>query len=199
MILFDGLSEKERIIAEKHLSAPVAFSKGDEIYRVGNVGIIVSGKAKIVRRSESGTVMTVRNLNDGEIFGAASVFGEWSTSLSSITATCDVTVRYITEEGLTELFSAFPTVTVNYVRYLTDRIRFLNRKLDAFSAGNTEERLYEYLLSVSDADGRVSLDFGMAELARRLRVGRSSLYRSIDALVSSGLLTREKNEFIIKK
>lgn len=199
MILFDGLSEKERIIAEKHLSAPVAFSKGDEIYRVGNVGIIVSGKAKIVRRSESGTVMTVRNLNDGEIFGAASVFGEWSTSLSSITATCDVTVRYITEEGLTELFSAFPTVSVNYVRYLTDRIRFLNRKLDAFSAGNTEERLYEYLLSVSDADGRVSLDFGMAELARRLRVGRSSLYRSIDALVSSGLLTREKNEFIIKK
>ncbi|MCQ2457013.1 MAG: Crp/Fnr family transcriptional regulator, partial [Clostridia bacterium] len=180
-------------------SAPVAFSKGDEIYRVGNVGIIVSGKAKIVRRSESGTVMTVRNLKDGEIFGAASVFGEWSTSLSSITATCDVTVRYITEEGLKELFSAFPTVSVNYVRYLTDRIRFLNRKLDAFSAGNTEERLYEYLLSVSDADGRVSLDFGMAELARRLRVGRSSLYRSIDALVSSVLLTREKNEFIIKK
>ena len=199
MNLFTGLSEEERKIAEKHLSAPVRFSKGDEIYRVGSVGMIESGKAKIIRRSESGTVVTVRTVGDGEMFGAASVFGEWSTSLSSITASCDVTVRYITEEGLTELFSAFPTVSVNYVRYLTDRIRFLNRKLDAFSAGNAEERLYEYLLSVSDGQGRVSLDFGMAELARRLRVGRSSLYRSIDSLISSGLVTREKNEFIINK
>ena len=31
MILFDGLSEKERIIADKHLSAPVAFSKGEYV------------------------------------------------------------------------------------------------------------------------------------------------------------------------
>ena len=88
---------------------------------------------------------------------------------------------------------------MNYIAYLSDRIRFLNKKLDAFTTKSTEERLYEFLLSQANSDGNINLSFGMAELARRLNVGRTSIYRDISSLESKGLLSRDGHNFKIKK
>ena len=90
-------------------------------------------------------------------------------------------------------------MSVNYIKYLSDRIRFLNRKLDAFTAKLTEEKLYEFLLSQADSEGNVNLNFGIAELARRLKVGRTSNYRDIAALETKGLLNRCGHSFKILK
>ena len=76
---------------------------------------------------------------------------------------------------------------------------FLNRKLDAFCAKSTEEKLYEFLLSISDNYGNVKLNFGMAELARRLKVGRTSLYRDIQSLENKKLIERLGQSFKINK
>ena len=97
-----------------------------------------------------------------------------------------------------KLLSDYPVIAVNYISFLSDRIRFLNRRIDAFSAGSAVQKLYEYLAEMTDGEKSVTLSFGMAELARRLKMGRSSLYRSLEVLQENGLVTRCNNTFTVK-
>ncbi len=195
--LFSGLSDSEISEIVAKLQPPKAAQKGEELYRTGLIGIIMSGSAKVCRTGETGNVVTVRSMSAGEVFGVASVFGEWKQGKSSVVAKTDCKVLYASEDELKNIFRQFPTVAVNYISFLSDRIRFLNRRIDAFSAGSAVQKLYEYLVSQS-VDGVVTLDFGLAELARRLKMGRSSLYRSLEVLQESGLVTRNKNTFTVK-
>lgn len=163
------------------------------------LGIIIAGDATVKRLNDIGDSITIRTISSGEMFGSASVFGEWKDGMSSIIANSFCEVLYISQEKFCEILKAYPQISINYIEFLSGRIRFLNRKLDAFAAKTTEERLYEFLLSQSNGDETVILTFGMAELARRLNVGRTSVYRDIDALESKGLITRDGHNFKILK
>ncbi|MCQ2512175.1 MAG: Crp/Fnr family transcriptional regulator [Lachnospiraceae bacterium] len=195
--ILEGLKKEEIEKVEARLKTE-RFQKGMELYRTGSIGMIITGSAKIIRNTEAGASITVRKIGVGEIFGAASLFGEWDSSLSSILAVENGSIRYITEKDFQELIQQYPQIAINYITFLSDRIRFLNKRLDTFSAGSVDHKLYEYLLSIADEEGTASLDMGLAELARRLKIGRSSLYRCIDHLEEAGLVKREKNKFFIR-
>lgn len=181
------------------IPAPIVISKGLELYQNGMLGVIISGNATVKRLNDIGDSITIRSISTGEIFGSASVFGDWKSGMSSIIATSQCEVMYINEAIFGDIIKLHPQVSLNYISYLSDRIRFLNKKLDAFTAKTTEERLYEFLLSQADSDGNVNLKFGIAELARRLNVGRTSIYRDVSSLESKGLLSRNAHNFKIKK
>ncbi len=197
--MFSGLTQDEIASVNSLLGNAQKISKGDELYRSGMIGIITNGTATVKRLNDIGDSITIRTMSGGELFGAASMFGNWKDGMSSIVAKEDCYVLYITEQTFTSLLKQYPQISLNYIEYLSDRIRFLNRKLDAFTAKSTEERLYEFLLSQSSGDGIVTLGFGMAELARRLNVGRTSIYRDIESLESKGLINRDGHSFKINK
>lgn len=196
--LFEGLSEEDYTKVLDTLGQPESIPKSGDLYRDGSVGIIVSGSARIGRTGSTGESVTVRSIGIGEVFGAASVFGEWKSGKSRITAQTACKVLYISEDVLRRLLSEYPVIAVNYISFLSDRIRFLNRRIDAFSAGSAVQKLYEYLAELADGEKSITLKFGMAELARRLKMGRSSLYRSLEVLQENGLVTRCKNTFTVK-
>lgn len=197
--MFNGLSDDELSTAISLLEEPKEFNKGSELYCNGALGIIIEGTATVKRHNDIGDSITIRSITNNELFGAASVFGNWKDGMSSIISTTNCKVLYISEDKFCELINLFPKISLNYITYLSDRIRFLNKKLDAFTAKTTEEKLYEYLLSQSDAEGFVKLTFGMAELARRLNVGRTSIYRDISTLESKGLISRDGHNFKVNK
>ena len=194
-LLFEGLNESEKAVVLSRLEKPVSVPKLGEIYKKGSIGILVTGSAVILRCSEVGVTVTMRTISAGGIFGSASVFGEWDDGLSSIKAKTDCTVIYITESDFKSLLEDFPAIAISYIGFLTERIRFLNRRFDAFSADSTDHRLYEFLMAASDEEGIIDLEYGMSELARRLKIGRSSLYRSIEALEKNGFVKREGKRF----
>lgn len=197
--MFDGLSDNEISDVLNILDNPVTLNKGSQLYQNGMLGIIIDGTATIKRHNDVGDEITIRNISNNELFGAASVFGNWKDGMSIIIANTNCTVLYITEDKFCEILKLYPQISLNYISYLSDRIRFLNRKLDAFTAKSTEQRLYEFLLSQADSDGYVNIGFGMAELARRLGVGRTSIYRDIESLQSKELIHRDGHNFKILK
>ncbi len=197
--MFNGLSQSEKEKISKTLDKKISFSKQQEIYNNGMLGILLSGNATIKRYNDIGDSITIRSISSGDLFGSASVFGDWKNGMSSIIAETKCDVLYISEEKFCELIKLYPQISINYITYLSDRIRFLNQKLDTFSANSTEEKLYEYLLSIADSNGDIALKFGMSELARRLNVGRTSLYRDINSLESKKMITRNGRNFKIKK
>lgn len=196
--LFNRLTDEQKTYAKTLFQCEIKIPKGKEIYRNGSLGLLISGTAKIKRCNELGGSVTVRSLLKGEIFGCVSVFGNWQEGSSSITADTTCTCCYINEESFKKLLTEIPQTAINYIAYLTEKIRFLNHRLDTFSADSSEQRIYEYLLSLSDENGVVRSDITMAELARRLKLGRTSLYRCLNSLENSGILSRDGSTFHIK-
>lgn len=197
--MFKGLTDIEKNEVINSLDNPTHLLSGDELYRNGMLAVIVKGNATVKRLNDIGDSITIRTISTGELFGAASVFGNWKDGMSSIIADSSCDVLYISQEKFSCIIKKYPQISINYIEYLSDRIRFLNQKLDAFCAKSTEERLYEYLLSQSDFQGNIALNFGISELARRLNVGRTSIYRDIASLESKKLISRNGRNFKIKK
>lgn len=189
--LFDGV---EPSVVENAFSGTqtVVCQKGEQLYKNGCLCFLLSGKAKVYAQSGS-TVM--RNLEPGEFFGAASLFCEKDTA-GSVTAANACIVAYLAEDAVTRLIEASPRFGRNYIAFLSDRIRFLNRKIYSFTGIGIEERVLNALRTFADQSGKVVLPFSMGELANRLNIGRSSLYRAIDSLIASNELEKNKNIYI---
>ena len=198
MFLFEGIPEIEKKKIMSHLPPSTSFEKGDELYLGDRLAFLLSGSATVFRRGETGSSLPIRNLNKNDCFGAASLFGNWHEGLSSVVAKTKGEIIYISEAELRNLMQKFPEISVNYIKFLSDRIRFLNKRLDLFSADTTERTLLEYLWSNCDKNKRVTLTLSMSELAKRLSIGRSSLYRGLEELEKSGKIKRNKNIIQIK-
>ena len=79
--------------------------------------------------------------------------------------------------------------------FLTDRIRFLNWKIDLFSASTAQQKLRLYLLHLRKEGSEVTVE-PLARLGHTLGMGRASLYRVIEKLEGEGVIKRmERNRW----
>ena len=132
----------------------------------------------------------VSSLGPGDLFGAAALFNDREDYATTLTARASCRLLFFPQEQVAGLLEAHPGLARNYIRYLSGRIRFLDRKIEGLIAGSAERRLAQYLLE-RQADGAVVLDCSVTGLAGRLNVSRASLYRALDSLAAAGAI--EKN------
>lgn len=186
--LFAACSQESlKIIAQR--SVIVDIADGQELgmqndYRP-SVGVVLSGKLHI-KRAEGTRSVTLNSLEKGGCFGAASLFGGEDFSCTCLTAQGGTRVVLIGEDIVRELVETDGRFAVGYITFLSDRIRFLNRKIYAFTEPTTESRAAAYML---ESDG--SKPVSMAELARRLGISRASLYRALERFSQDGAIRRD--------
>ena len=77
-------------------------------------------------------------------------------------------------------------------------VRFLNARIETFTAPSAEARLANYLLSLPATQGEVTLPVSCRALSEMLNVGRASLYRAFDTLEEQGLTVRQGKTVLIK-
>ena len=196
LFLFEGVADDQILQMRAMLGEPKVFEKGDVIYggeRCGAIGVLLSGGGECVAQS-GGVLMKV--FKAGEVFGAASVFG--GGAASRITASTRSVVQFIDRETLLSWFTRFPQTSVNYIRFLSARVRFLNRKIALLTMDSAQARLMEYLTNQADEAGVVRIQ-NMTQLAKTIGVGRTSLYRSLDALCETGWITRENHQIYLRE
>lgn len=193
--LFEGLSEKEIISIKNSFECPVAFKKGEVIYSATHfssaLGYVLSGKAVAV--TDNGHNLHMRTFEKGCCFGVAALFGGDKKYVSTITAASDTKVLFITEENLREIFSKYPKTAINYIEFLSDKIRFLNKKISVISCGSAEDTVLKYLLSVRNGENIAEIPKSMTLLAKSLGLGRATLYRCLENLEKDGIILRENN------
>lgn len=191
--LFEGLKKEEIIQIKSLLSSPVLYKKGEIIYSADSfidaIGFIIKGKA-FARSTDS---LHMNSFNAGSCFGVAALFGNDKTYVSTIIAEQDTEVLFITEAELKYIFEKYPKCSLNYISFLSDKVRFLNKKIGLVSTHSAEETLYKYLSSVADESGCATLPKSMTLLAKILGISRASLYRAMDTLQSDGRIKRENN------
>lgn len=186
--LFTGLSEEEQAALLDSAPAAVRFEKGEPIYTAHRferaVGLILKGRATVTRASA-----VLNRLGPGDLFGAAALYSEEEEYATRVTARTGCLIRFFPQELLEEWMKADFRIAENYIRFLSDRIRFLNRRIAAFTAGSANRRLLLYLRQQADQTGAIP-PRSLTELARILDMSRTSLYRSMEELEAAGCLRR---------
>ena len=199
--LFFGLSDTEKKKIIQSLNKPQTFNKGDIIYSAEHfpnaIGIILKGEAFAVTNNEHRLYM--KSFKEGTCFGAAAVFGNGNEYVSTVTAKTDVTILFITENELKNIFLTFPETSVNYINFLSDKIRFLNKKVGLLSSGSAEDTVLNYLSTIADNEGNATLPRNMTLLSKTLGISRASLYRCLDSLENEGFIIKEKNKVMVIK
>ena len=172
------------------------FKKGLEISKgpglEKSLGIILEGEAAVYKDS------TVLNkLGPGSCFGAAAVFLEDEDCLTSIIAERNCALVFISAKRLKEYFASYPDMALDYIRFLSGRISFLNKKIESFTSPSAEDALWGWIIRKGNGRDSVTVKDGYAFLARELNISRASLYRALSSLENSGKIVKKGSEIEI--
>lgn len=164
-----------------------SFSDGELLDSASFVGFLLSGRAHVQTDDASRHVL-LRVLTSGDAFGVAGMFSK-APSVSKIHASGNCRCLFLSETAISKLLETSDTFRKNYIGFLSDRIRFLNRKITYLTAGSAERRLALYLSSFGR--DQVELTDSISALSELLNLGRASLYRAFDKLAEDGYLKKQ--------
>lgn len=172
-----------------------SYEKGEVIYSRNSynrsIGIILEGSVRVFKELADGRSIIINTLDKGAIFGAAALYNDDREYVSELRALGHCRILFFSQRLISRGIERDHRLAENYIRYLSERILFLNRKLSFLTAGTAEERLANFVLDNVSSNEFTELPLPMTQLASMLNVSRASLYRAIDALTDMGAI--EKN------
>ena len=196
--LFSGISRDEAGALLEGKGSLRALGRGQPMDGYGGrLGIVLRGTLMVT----GGSGTPLNRLETGALFGVSTVFTEQKNHVTDISAGEDSLCLLLDEGELQGMFAADQRVSRNYLCFLTGRIRFLNWKIDLFTASTAGEKLLCWLrhqcFTLEDGQ-KAALLPPMAALAGQLGMSRASLYRAVTALEEAGIIRRaSRKEWII--
>ena len=184
--IFASLDDGEKQKIAEYVEC-ISIKKGEEISLGEKLGCLAKGSARVLVKNMGRTVM--KKLGVGEIFGCAALFG--GDAVTEIKADSDSIIVYLSAKNMTDIFTNNPTVAVEYIKYLSGKIRYLNSRIGDFAPAPAEQKVLGFLKKLSVKENPVKIP--MTLLAKELGIGRTSLYRALDALENNNLIKRTTN------
>lgn len=200
--LFHGTPE---LFMTKMTSAPdcemKSYSCGDVIYSARDfsrsIGIIIEGSARVFLRNADGRKIIMNTLHVGQMLGAAALFNHEEQYIYEIRALEKTKVVFFSQRLIHRGIERETRFAENYIRYLSDRVLFLNRKISMLTAGSAELRLASFFADNISDSYYTELPLPMIQLASQLSISRASLYRALDTLLESGAVSKQGREYKI--
>ena len=187
--LFQGAEE---LLSDALALGAERFSRGETICDPATaeraLGIVLEGRAEAVAPTRERAVLAA--FGPGDTFGAAALFGG-EGYVSRIRAVTGCTVLLLPEALLRQWFARCPRMAVNYIAFLSGRVRFLNCKIAIFTQDSAQHRLYRWLRANCDETGCLPEKLSMTKLGTTLSMGRTSLYRAMEELEEAKLIVRD--------
>lgn len=184
----------ERILAvadctvEEYAKNDVVFGKTS--FRRG-LGIVLGGRLRVTKENADKRPIVMSTLQRGSLFGAATMFNGTSEYVTQITALEPSRVLFLPQRLIVRMIEREPLIAENYIKYLSERIIFLNRKIYFLTAGTAEQRLAGFLLDNLSEGEYSEMPMPMHRLADALNMSRASLYRAFDLLAESGAVSKQ--------
>lgn len=194
--LFRGLppSVLTRILAVSDCTA-AEYEKNEVVYDKTNfyrsLGIVLEGRLRVTKENADKRPIVMSTLQRGAMFGAAALFNSEPEYATRITAIERSRVLFLPQRLIKRMIEREPDIAENYIRYLSERILFLNRKIYFLTAGTAEQRLAGFLLDNLAVGEFSEMPMTMHRLADALNMSRASLYRAFDELTASGAVSKQ--------
>lgn len=171
------------------------YSKNDIVFSktsfTRSLGIVLGGKLRVTKENADKRPIVMSTLQSGSLFGAAALFNSQGEYVTQITAIEHSRILFLPQRLIRRMIEREPEIAENYIRYLSERILFLNRKIYFLTAGTAEQRLASFLLDNLSEGEYSEMPMPMHRLADALNMSRASLYRAFDLLIESGAVSKQ--------
>jgi CRP/FNR family cyclic AMP-dependent transcriptional regulator len=166
--------------------------------------IVKRGRIRLYRLTPDGKQLTLDILDKGRIVGRMSWLGQQLTDAYA-EAIEDALICSFTPDELRRLIDRFPSIGVNIIRYLSDRLAVSEREREVMAFRSVEQRLAARLLELLERFGQNTPE-GMAidarltqqQLADMIGTSRETLATTISALRSRGVLDMEHQRVVVR-
>ena len=171
------------------------FEPGDLIYSDErfdkSVGFVLKGECTVERPKSDGQALILNILSDFDSFGILAVFSCEEKFPTQIRAKKKSRVLFLSKDGVVGLIQKSPQIALNIIKFMSNKISFLNDKILTFSSDNVEQKTANELLLMHRKNNGQSFALNCKKTAESLNYGRASLYRAIEALESKGIIKYE--------
>ena len=206
--LFEGLSEEE---IEKVLQCLQAYSKkykkGSYIYRPGikveSLGLLLSGCVRIEQNDIWGDQTILQNVFEGEVFAEAYACAAGERLTVDVLAAQDTEILFLNIEKVMRTCRMacefHSSIIKNLLSVMADKNLNLTRKISHITPKSIRGRILSYLSfqAVRQNTHSFLIPFNRQELADYLCVDRSALSNELGKMQKEGILTFQKNKFIL--
>ena len=200
--LFKELSKKEiEILINDSRTIFESFDKSEKIYDPINykksLAYVLKGNGIVLSPIGKNKGYLMKDIKEGDFVGVASLFNSKEKYVSEIKALKDMIIVFFKEELIQELIETNKKFALSYVEFLSDRINYLNSKINMLVGDSNRSKLIEYLINQCSEENN-KLKISMSKLSKTLNMGRSSLYREMDELEDIGIIKKLGNkEYLI--
>lgn len=179
--MFGSLSEPDRAAIAQRMRK-VAFDPDQMIFARGDPGrdlfLVLDGRIRLSILSGDGRELSFAHAGPGSVFGEIATL-DGGERTAGATAISKVQAMSLPQKALHELIEANPKIAMAAVRFLCQRLRETDQRLEAIALHRIEVRLARLILGILklEAPGvrgkAVPLDLGMSQGEIALLIGAS--------------------------
>jgi CRP/FNR family transcriptional regulator, cyclic AMP receptor protein len=165
--------------------------------------IVKRGRVRLYRLTPDGKQLTLDILDKGRIVGRMSWLGQELTDVYA-EAIEDAVICSFTPQELQRLIDRFPSIGLNIIRYLSDRLASSEREREVMAFRSVEQRLANRLLELADRFGKpeqggTAIDARLThqELADMIGTSRETLATTISSLRERKVLQMENHRVVL--
>ena len=186
--LFEGIKEKD--ITEMPEEVFLSSSDTYEIKR--GIVVVYEGKAEIFKKEAF-----LKSVKAPELLGLATLFENEENYISTIVAKSDTKLLVLSENSINSLIMSNPEFSKRLILLLSEKLRYLNQRIDFYTSSSAEGKLRQYLVARAGDKGYVEIS--MSRLSEILGIGRASLYRALLSLEEKGYAKKQGKKIFLNK
>ena len=204
--LFGSLDPQDRTAIAGRMRK-VQFDPDQMIFSRGDPGremyLVVEGRIRLSVLTNDGRELSFDRAGPGHVFGEIATL-DGGERTAGATAISRVQALVLPQKALMELIENNPKVAIAAIRFLCQRLRDTDQKLEAIALHRIEVRLARLMLSAiklqaaTPKDGKVKLDLDMSqgELALLIGASRPKVNIALAMLEDMGAITKAGSAYL---
>ena len=152
---------------------------------VRSVGLVMSGRVDVYSVTLDGHDVHLNTLCKGECFGISNLLvgEELKTVLRCAEA---AEILYLPKHALLQAMRKDPKLSLVYAEHCNRKLQFLIERIELLTLQSSRNKMIAYLLTQQDENGNIHLRGSREDLARKLGISRSALFRELALLQRRG-------------
>jgi CRP/FNR family transcriptional regulator, nitrogen oxide reductase regulator len=167
--------------------------------------VLTSGRVKLTQLTPEGHQVVLGHIGPGEPFGGVGAFGDPTYPVSAETVEPSVALAW-TSRTMQRVLETHPTVTLNAVRFVADRLHDLQRRYRQLITERVERRVARALLRLARDAGRranpgVEIDFPVSrqDIAEMTGTTLFTVSRLMRSWEERGILSGGRRRIVLLK
>ena len=206
--LFEGVAQSdcERLLLSMKINEKT-FSKGEMVYRFSSantdIGILKSGRAKIVKCDKFGNESSLEFLGEGGLFGSVLAFSHSDGEYITVIAQTDLKVDFIPRAEIMKSCDqgcdGRHRVILNVLNLINKKTADLSERVEILSNKTIRDRLLCYFVNLATKanSNEVVLPLSLTLLAEYLAVDRSAMMRELKRLKEDKTLQNVGKKYVL--